>query len=58
MTQKTGRPRNKIERKAFNTKLSVGVLELLHDLNEETGIPMNRLIEDAINEKYGKPEDK
>lgn len=46
------RPKSKIERKVINTRLEKRLLEFVKNKSEETGIPINRLIEDAIREKY------
>lgn len=48
-----GRPRSTIERKTVNTKLDLEVIDLLKKISGETGIPQNRLIENAVKEKYG-----
>lgn len=46
------RPKSDIKRKAINTNIDVELIKLLKDINIDTGIPMNRLIEDAIREIY------
>lgn len=46
------RPRSSIERKALNTKIDVMLFELLKKMSSDTGIPINRLLEDAIKDKY------
>jgi post-segregation antitoxin (ccd killing protein) len=48
------RPKKRIERESFNTTIDKSLLELLRDLSDESGIPMNRLIENALREKYQK----
>ena len=48
------KPKKRVERESFNTTLDKSLLDLLRDLSEETGIPMNRLIENALREKYQK----
>jgi len=48
------RSKKRVERESFNTTLDKTLLELLRDLSDDTGIPMNRLIENAIREKYQK----
>jgi hypothetical protein len=53
MKNKIGRPKSKIERKNINTKIDVEVIELLKTTSEHTGIPQNRLIENAVREMYG-----
>jgi post-segregation antitoxin (ccd killing protein) len=46
------RPKSDIKRKSINTNIDVELIKLLKDINIDTGIPMNRLIEDAIRETY------
>ncbi|MGL4567475.1 MAG: ribbon-helix-helix domain-containing protein [Fusobacteriaceae bacterium] len=46
------RPRSSIERKPLNTKIDIALFQLLKKINSDTGIPINRLIEDALKEKY------
>ena len=46
------RKTKKIKREVFTTTMDGELLDLLRDLSEETGIPMNRLIEKALREKY------
>jgi len=46
------RGRRRTDRESFNTSLSPDLIEMLQDLSEKTGIPMNRLIENALREKY------
>lgn len=53
MTDSVGRPKNKTERKVINTSLDLKIIDVLRQYSEETGIPMNRLIENAVREKYG-----
>ena len=48
------RPKNKIFRKKLNTSIDQSLLKLIRKISEETGIPINRLIENAIREKYDK----
>lgn len=55
MKKQVGRPKSKTQRKSINTKLDIQVIEILKNTSEETGIPQNRLIENAVREKYGKP---
>lgn len=45
------RPKNRIERKAIGTTIKVELLERLKEVSETEGIPINRLIEVAL-EKY------
>ena len=47
-----GRPKSLIERKNINTTIEIELLEVLKKLSLEIGVPLNRLIEDAIKEKY------
>ena len=51
MARKT---RKKVKREIFTTTMDGELLELLRNLSDETGIPMNRLIENALREKYQK----
>ncbi len=51
------RKRRKADRKQFNTSLDRKMIEMLQDITEDTGIPMNRLIENALREKYMKDEE-
>lgn len=46
------RPKSDIERKALNTKIDVKLLDILKKISRDTGIPINRLLENAIREKY------
>ena len=48
------RPKNKIIRKKLNTSIDENILQLIRDISEETGIPINRLIENALREVYQK----
>jgi len=48
------RGRRKTDRENFNTSLAPVLIEMLQDLSEETGIPMNRLIENALRAHYAK----
>jgi len=48
-----GRPKSTIERKTVNTKLDPEVIDILKRESDRTGIPQNRLIENAVKEKYG-----
>lgn len=50
------RPKSTIERKSINTTIDKELLDILKELNIKTGIPINRLIEDAIRDKYSKIE--
>lgn len=53
MDKKAGRPKSIIERKTVNTKLDLDVIDILKKESDRTGIPQNRLIENAVREKYG-----
>lgn len=53
MDKKIGRPKSTIERKTVNTKLDPEVIDILKKESDRTGIPQNRLIENAVREKYG-----
>lgn len=53
MKNKIGRPKSKIKRKVINTSIDIELVEILKTRSEDTGIPINRLIEDAVREKYG-----
>jgi ribbon-helix-helix protein len=58
MNERRKKQRRKLDREKFNTSIDVKLIELLQDLSYEIGIPMNRLIEDAIRAKYLKEEGK
>ena len=45
------RPKSSIKRKALSTTIKVDILEKLKEVSETEGIPINRLIEVAL-EKY------
>ena len=47
-----GRPKKKIRRENFNTTIEKELLELIRNISEETDIPINRLIENALRDKY------
>jgi post-segregation antitoxin (ccd killing protein) len=49
-----GRPKNKIRRGTINTTIDKKLLELVRDMSVDTGIPMNRLIENALRDQYEK----
>ncbi len=49
-----GRPKSKIRRETINTTIDKKLLELVRDMSVDTGIPMNRLIENALRDKYEK----
>ena len=51
-SDRRNRNRRKSDREPFNTSMSPDLVDMLQDLSEETGIPMNRLIENALREKY------
>ncbi len=46
------------DRSQFNTSIDKKLVALLQDISYDTGIPMNRLIEDALKEKYLKKDEK
>ncbi len=46
------RPKASIIRKSINTNINIELIKVLKEINIDTGIPMNRLIEDAISETY------
>jgi hypothetical protein len=48
------RPKSKIRRETINTTIDKKLLELVRGMSEDTGIPMNRLIENALRDKYEK----
>ena len=53
-SKKLGRPKSKIRREIINTTMDKKLLELVRDMSVDTGIPMNRLIENALRDKYEK----
>jgi ribosomal protein S8E len=52
MMERRKKKRRKSDREPFNTSLDPVLINMLQALSEETGIPMNRLIENALREKY------
>ena len=52
MDERRKQNRRKSDRAPFNTSLAPELIYMLQDLSEETGIPMNRLIENALREVY------
>jgi len=52
MNERRKKKRRKNDREQFNTSLDPALIDMLQNLSEETGIPMNRLIENALKEKY------
>ena len=52
--KKLGRPKSKIRREIINTTIDKKLLKLVRDMSVGTGIPMNRLIENALRDKYEK----
>ena len=52
MPERRKKKRRKSDREPFNTSLDPVLINMLQDLSEETGVPMNRLIENALREKY------
>jgi len=53
-SKKLGRPKSKIRRETINTTIDKKLLELVRDMSVDTGIPMNRLIENALRDQYEK----
>ena len=53
-SKKLGRPKSKIRRETINTTIDKKLLELVRDMPVDTGIPMNRLIENALRDQYEK----
>ena len=49
-----GRPKSKIRREIINTTIDKKLLELVRYMSIDTGIPMNRLIENALRDQYKK----
>ena len=52
MIERRKKRRRKSDREPFNTSLEPALIDMLQDMSEKTGIPMNRLIENALKEKY------
>jgi len=52
--KKLGRPKSKIRREIINTTIDKKLLELVRYMSIDTGIPMNRLIENALRDQYEK----
>jgi post-segregation antitoxin (ccd killing protein) len=48
------RPKSKIRRETINTTIDKKLIELVRDISVDTGIPINRLIENALRDKYEK----
>lgn len=46
------RPKAPVTRKSINTNINIDLIKVLKEINIDTGIPMNRLIEDAIMKTY------
>jgi len=53
-SKKLGRPKSTIRRETINTTIDKKLLELVRDMSVDTGIPMNRLIENALRDQYEK----
>ena len=53
-SKKLGRPKSKIRREIINTTIDKKLLELVRYMSIDTGIPMNRLIENAPRDQYEK----
>ena len=52
------RPKNKIRRQTINTTIDKKLLKIVRDISEDIGIPINRLIENALRDKYEKKDKK
>ena len=48
------RPKSKIRRETINTAIDKKLIEFVRDLSVNTGIPINRLIENALRTMYEK----
>ncbi|GAB6136866.1 ribbon-helix-helix domain-containing protein [Halanaerobaculum tunisiense] len=48
------RPKNEIKREQISTTIDEELMSIVRDISKDTGIPINRLIEDAVREKYQK----
>jgi post-segregation antitoxin (ccd killing protein) len=48
------RPKSKIRRETINTTIDKKLLELVRDMSVDIGIPINRLIENALRDKCEK----
>ena len=48
------RPKNKIRRATINTTIDKDLIKIVREISEDTGVPINRLIENALREKYEK----
>jgi hypothetical protein len=49
-----GRPKNKVNREQISTTIDEELMNVVRDISKDTGIPINRLIENAVREKYQK----
>ena len=52
------RPKSNIRRETINTTIDKKLIELVRDMSVDTGIPINRLIENALRDKYEKKDKK
>jgi hypothetical protein len=52
------RPKSKIRRETISTAIDKKLIELVRDLSVEIGIPINRLIENALRATYEKKDKK
>jgi len=48
------RPKNKVNREQISTTIDEELMNVVRDISKDTGIPINRLIENAVREKYQK----
>ncbi len=49
-----GRPKNEILKKTINMKIDLKIVDLLKEVSKQTGIPQNRLVENAVRNTYSK----
>jgi len=52
MTKTMGRPKSEIKREVINTKIDKKLLTFIREKSKDTGIPINRLIENALRKEY------
>jgi hypothetical protein len=48
------RPKNKVNREQISTTIDEELMNIIRGISKDTGIPINRLIENAVREKYQK----
>ena len=48
------RPKNKVNREQISTTIDEELMNIVRGISKDTGIPINRLIENAVREKYQK----